>query len=79
MKDLGCEEALALLMDHVKRELPPDIAEAVQRHLEACRPCEQHAEFEARFVFVVEQRLRKDQCPESVRARILDALRKEAQ
>jgi anti-sigma factor (TIGR02949 family) len=77
MSSLACEQALELLMDFLKRELPPDVAQTVQRHLEDCRPCERHARFEARFVLLVEQRLGRQCCPEELKARILETLARE--
>ena len=79
MTNLACEQALALLVDFLKRELPPEAAEAVQRHLDECRPCDRHARFEARFVVVLETRLGQARCPEEAKARILEALRAESQ
>jgi anti-sigma factor (TIGR02949 family) len=77
MSQIGCEQALALLIDFLKREVPPEVAEAVERHLEECRPCNRHARFEARFVVLLEQRLGRQCAPEHLRSRILEALREE--
>jgi anti-sigma factor (TIGR02949 family) len=77
MKDLACEEALALMMDYLKRELPAEVADTVQRHLDECRPCDQHARFETTFVLTIERRLSTATCPEKVREQILEALREE--
>jgi anti-sigma factor (TIGR02949 family) len=77
MSRLDCEQALELLMDFLKRELPPEVAQTVQRHLEECSPCDQHARFEARFVLLVEQRLGRQCCPDELKARVLDALARE--
>ena len=74
MNRVTCEQALELLMDFLKRELSPDVAEAVRQHLDECKPCERHARFESRFVVLVETRLRSERCPESLKARILDSL-----
>jgi anti-sigma factor (TIGR02949 family) len=75
MRDLACEEVLELLMDFLKREVPPEIADQVRRHLDTCRPCEKHAHFEARFVFLVEQRLGGGSAPDHLKHRIIDALK----
>lgn len=74
---LECEQALALLMDHLKHELPAEVAAAVQQHLDACRPCDHHARFEANFILVISRRLGRETCPHQLRARVLDALRHE--
>jgi mycothiol system anti-sigma-R factor len=77
MSGLSCEQAVELLMDFLKRELPPDVAQAMQHHLEQCKPCEQHAQFETRFVLIVGNRLGKEPCPDRLKDRILDSLARE--
>jgi anti-sigma factor (TIGR02949 family) len=77
MSRLTCEQVLEELMDFLKREAPADIAALVQQHLDECRPCEQHARFEARFVFIVADRLGKACCPDQLKGKILDTLAKE--
>jgi mycothiol system anti-sigma-R factor len=77
MSRLTCEESLELLMDFLKRELPPEIAASVEKHLNECKPCERHARFETRFVFLIEKRLGRAPCPEQVKARILESLAQE--
>lgn len=46
---IGCEEALRRLADYLDRELAPEEAEDVERHLETCRSCYSRAEFERRL------------------------------
>lgn len=70
-----CARARANLMDFLKQELPADLAAEVRQHLEDCPPCEDCAEYERRFVALLQERLRGDLCPSSVRARVLAALR----
>lgn len=77
MSGLSCEQVLELLMDFLKRELPADVARAVQQHVDACNPCEQHARFETRFVLIVGNRLGKERCPDRLRGRVLEALARE--
>ncbi len=77
MSALTCQQALDLLMDFLKRELSPEAAGAVQRHLDKCNPCERHARLEARFVVVIGQRLGREPCPDQLRERIRDALAEE--
>ena len=73
-----CSRARTNLMDFLKQELPPDLAAEVKRHLEDCPPCEDCAEYERRFVALLQTRLRGDCCPSALRARVLDALREAA-
>jgi anti-sigma factor (TIGR02949 family) len=75
MTRLGCEQAMALLDDYLKRELTPELVHEVRGHLERCRDCEGHARFEQSFLMMLETRARKETCPKEVRARILAALR----
>ena len=70
-----CASARAHLMDFLKQELPADLAAKVRQHLEDCPPCEDCAEYERRFVALLQERLRGVCCPSSVRARVLSALR----
>jgi mycothiol system anti-sigma-R factor len=77
MSGLTCEQALELLMDYLKRELPAEVAQAVQHHIDACKPCERHAQFETRFVLIVGNRLGKERCPDRLKSKVLDALARE--
>jgi anti-sigma factor (TIGR02949 family) len=75
MSRLGCEEAMALLDDYLKRELTPELVAEVKVHLGRCRDCEGLARFEQSFLKMLETRACKETCPKEVRARILAALR----
>lgn len=70
-----CAKARAYLMDLLKEELPADLAAEVRQHLQDCPPCEDCAEYERRFVALLQERLRGATCPSSVRSRVLSALR----
>jgi len=70
-----CAKVRAQMMDFLKQELPADLASEVRRHLEDCSPCEDSAEYERRFVALLQQRLSGQCCPDAVRARVLSALR----
>ncbi|MGH7509483.1 MAG: zf-HC2 domain-containing protein [Gemmatimonadales bacterium] len=78
MNGIDCEQAKAHLQDYLKREITPDIAHEVQRHLERCRECFRHARFEANFLVMLETRGGREVCPREVRARVLALLRSEA-
>lgn len=78
MTRVDCDKAMAQLEDYLKRELTPDLAAEVRRHLEHCRPCLSHARFEENFLSMLESCARRETCPGAVRARILAALRAEA-
>jgi anti-sigma factor (TIGR02949 family) len=70
-----CAKVRKQLMDFLKQELPDHLTEAVKRHLEDCPPCGDCAEYERRFVALLQRRLSGDCCPASLRARVLSALR----
>ena len=76
MTELDCERALALLQDFLKREADPGLAEVIERHLEACRDCLTHAKFERNFLLMLQARAADVRCPDALRARITDALRR---
>lgn len=75
MNRLDCGEALAHLHDYLKRELTADLVIEVRYHLERCRDCAGMAQFEQRFLLMLENCARKETCPKEVRARIVAALR----
>jgi anti-sigma factor (TIGR02949 family) len=70
-----CAKVREQLMDFLKQELPADLAAQVRHHLDDCAPCEDCAEYERRFVALLQQRLSGECCPSTVRARVLSALR----
>jgi anti-sigma factor (TIGR02949 family) len=79
MSQIDCGQAMAHLHDYLKRELTPDMVVEVRNHLERCRDCFSHARFEESFLLMLETRAGRETCPRKLRARILAALRAEAQ
>lgn len=77
MSQLSCEQVVELIMDFLKRELPPEVAQAMQDHLDDCRPCEQHVTYESRFVLIVGNRLGKERCPDTLKRKLLETLARE--
>ena len=77
MSQLTSEEVVELLMDYLKREVPAEVAQAMQDHLDECRPCEQHATYESRFVLIVGTSLGKERCPEALKRKLLETLARE--
>jgi hypothetical protein len=51
----------------------------VRRHLERCRDCFKHAQFEESFLTMLETRAGRETCPAKLRARILALLRAEVE
>ncbi|HTK43618.1 MAG TPA: zf-HC2 domain-containing protein [Gemmatimonadales bacterium] len=72
-----CREALSLLQDYLKEEITPENAAKITEHLEKCRPCFEHLQFEKRFLEMLEHKARGQCCPDRLRARILTELRSE--
>ena len=48
--DLTCEESLARVYEYLDGELDADQHDAVHRHLEKCRDCYPHFDFERLFL-----------------------------
>lgn len=78
MSRVDCKKAMAQLDEYLKKELTPDLEAEIQRHLEHCRPCFSHARFEENFRSMMESCGKRETCPNTLRARILAALRAEA-
>lgn len=77
MSGVDCAQALTNLDDYLKQELTPELMAEVRRHLERCRDCFQHAQFEESFLTMLETRGSRETCPAKLRARILALLRSE--
>ncbi len=73
---VDCLKALELLQDYLKQELTPDTATQIAVHLDHCRSCFEHVQFEQSFLAMLEVTVKGQCCPDRLRARILLALRK---
>jgi anti-sigma factor (TIGR02949 family) len=76
---VDCVKAMDNLADYLKRELTPELMVEVRQHIERCRDCFKHAQFEESFLAMLETRAAREACPQKLRARILDLLRGEAE
>ncbi|HEX5386905.1 MAG TPA: zf-HC2 domain-containing protein [Gemmatimonadales bacterium] len=74
-ESVNCAEALALLHDYLKQELTPEVADRIAAHLEYCRPCLGHAQFEQSFLLMIKSKAGGECCPEQLRLKILRTLR----
>lgn len=72
---VDCREALAQLQDYLKHELTPESAQRIAEHLEYCRPCFTHLQYEQNFLVMLESKAGKQCCPERLRVKILSTLR----
>jgi anti-sigma factor (TIGR02949 family) len=77
MSGVDCAQALTNLGDYLKQELTPELMVEVRHHLERCRDCFKHAQFQESFLSMLETRARRETCPAKLRARILSLLRSE--
>jgi len=75
VRAIDCADAVARLQDYFKRELTPELAQEVERHLQHCGGCFAHARFEENFLLMLETRARRDSCPSALRMRIVHTLR----
>jgi anti-sigma factor (TIGR02949 family) len=72
---LNCTEAVAILWDYLDGELSAAREAAMRAHLEACRPCLRHHEFERAFLDAVATARTSDPAPPALRSRVVDMLR----
>jgi anti-sigma factor (TIGR02949 family) len=77
MSGVDCVKAMTHLDDYLKRELTPELMVEVRQHLEHCRDCFTHAQFEESFLIMLETRAARETCPGKLRARIMALLRGE--
>ena len=75
---LDCAAALELLQDYLHREATPELARKIEQHLEQCRPCLSHARYEQNFQALLGATAAEVRCPDTLRARIRQALLHEA-
>lgn len=75
---VNCREALEQLYALLDQELTGEREEEVRRHLDLCRRCYPHLEFERAFQALLATRCARTEAPERLRRRILDELLAEA-
>ena len=71
----NCVEALALLQDYLKQELTPELEDKITTHLQKCRHCFTHLQFERGFLEMLERKAKGQCCPDRLRQRILAEIR----
>lgn len=75
-EDIDCAAAIAQLQDYLKREASPDLVPLIERHLERCAHCLVHVRFERNFLALLHARAADIRCPDALRLRITEALRR---
>ena len=74
---LDCDAVMRQLWDYVDGELTADREEAVRAHLHVCNRCHPHHDFEKAFLDALSSSRREYSRPESIKARVLAALKAE--
>lgn len=72
---MTCEEAVKKLYEFLDRELDQKTAEQVSKHLQICRLCCDHLEFEKRMKELIQQSCFKEKAPPLLRNKVLGDLR----
>ena len=70
-----CIETIELLYEYLDGELTEHRRVVIRRHLEDCPPCLDAFDFEASLRGIIAHRCREN-VPESLRARVMEALRR---
>jgi mycothiol system anti-sigma-R factor len=78
MADGNCDDALHELYGFLDGELTSDRKAAISAHLDDCPPCFEAFDFEAELRLVIARKC-QETVPESLKARIADAIRSEQQ
>ncbi len=73
---VNCREALEQLQDYLHREATPELARQIEHHLKVCAPCLSHARFEENFQALLGATASEIRCPDTLRQRICEALRR---
>jgi anti-sigma factor (TIGR02949 family) len=68
-RKINCEEAVRMLFQYLDRELERPDRTAMEQHLQSCRSCYSHLEFEQRLRNLVRDGS-VEAAPEDLRARI---------
>ncbi len=74
---LDCNAVMRQLWDFLDEELTSDRMHAIREHLALCRPCQSHMDFEQAFLNALAEARRAEPVPNTLRARVVEALRRE--
>ena len=77
-RELTCEESLARVYEYLDGELDIGEHEAVKHHLEKCRKCYPHYDFERLFLDYVHELGAEEESRPGLRERVLEMLAAEA-
>lgn len=71
---MTCEEAVKKLYEYLDKELDHATTEQIDKHMEICRTCCDHLEFEKNMRNFIQQSCIKEKAPEFLKERILSKL-----
>lgn len=74
---IPCEDALARLWEFLDGELSLEERDQVRRHLEVCRRCYPHYDFQRAYRRYVRRLAERERAPEECRRRLFQALLEE--
>jgi mycothiol system anti-sigma-R factor len=74
LESTDCQEVIGTLYWFLDGELTPERKKEIQHHLDDCSPCLEAFDFEAELKLFVARKCR-DQVPEELKRRVLNALR----
>lgn len=74
---LDCRAAMRQLWDFLDQELTADRMEAMRAHLESCRPCQSHVDFERAFLDAVARVRQERPVSPDLRTRVMEVLKRE--
>ena len=69
-----CESVIRGLWDYLDAELDEESIAEIREHLDACNPCNGHADFERRLLEELAKLRRQPSDPEALRSRVEAAL-----
>ena len=72
---IDCAAALRQLWDYLDGELTPERVADVRAHLEGCRRCHPHYDFERAFLEALASTRPDCRCPGELKAKVLESLR----
>ena len=76
VKDIACPAVAALAFEYLDGEMPEPQRASVDSHRERCPACREHLERERSFLASLRTCMEGEKCPEVVRERIREAMRK---
>jgi mycothiol system anti-sigma-R factor len=75
LRSIDCRSAMMQLYDYLDAELSPERMALIRAHLEECRPCYAHAQFERDLLTIISGGWEGVAASQALRQRIRDNLR----